>query len=317
MKKKSRLRLEIKGIAEDGSFEGILSPYGNVDGGGDVVEPGAYTKTLKEGGATRPLLWQHKTDQPIGQLTLEDRPDGLWCKGQLLMELPKAKDAYLVIKARIIKGLSIGFESIKDSIESGVRHLKEIKLYEGSIVTFPMNDFALITSVKGSKQAGDEAEEDFNAELAEIQLQDAGYQMMCALRSALAGSLYGNLTKDEIISLSQVICQQFTEAYMAYLPTYLDFIEEEYGGMEIWNKKRIEVKQGATFSAATKSAMQTACSMIKSGHDSLLALVSAEAGTATSDEKAAKSEKSEPEVDHSAAETLSKSLDGLRALIPA
>jgi hypothetical protein len=140
MKDKHQLRLEIKAIAEDGSFEGRLSPYGNVDDGGDVVEPGAYTKTIQERGPKVPLLWQHKTDEPIGDLTLDDRPDGLYCKGQLLMSLATAQKAYLLIKAGILL--------LKEAYVNSVRHLKEVKLYEGSIVTFPMNEQALITSVK-------------------------------------------------------------------------------------------------------------------------------------------------------------------------
>src|ERR1041385_5901094 len=165
MKIKSRLRLEIKDITAEGSFEGMLSPYGNVDGTGDVVEPGAYTKTLNDRGNKIPLLWQHQPSLPIGELTLEDRAEGLWCKGQLLMADTVAQRAYLFIKARIVKGLSIGFESIRDAIDNGVRHLKEIKLYEGSIVTFPANEAALIASVKNGAI---EAKGDFNEELAEI-----------------------------------------------------------------------------------------------------------------------------------------------------
>ena len=54
MKTKQRMRLEIKDVTPEGTFEGILSPYGNVDGGNDVVKAGAYAKTLKDQGATRP-----------------------------------------------------------------------------------------------------------------------------------------------------------------------------------------------------------------------------------------------------------------------
>ena len=97
------------------------------------------------------------------------------------MDLPAAKNAYLLIKARIVRGLSIGFDSVKDSVEDGVRLLKEIRLWEGSIVTFPMNEAAIITSVKARR----EAKADFDTEFAEIQLQDAMYQMWIALRSAL------------------------------------------------------------------------------------------------------------------------------------
>ena len=150
-----RQQFQIKDISAEGTFEGLLSPYNNVDQGADVVVPGAYTKTLQERGNVVPMLWQHKSDQPIGSLTLEDRADGLYAKGQLLMELPEAKKAYLLVKAGIVKGLSIGYESIKDTITSGVRYLKEIKLYEGSVVTFPMNESALISSIKGTTTSDD------------------------------------------------------------------------------------------------------------------------------------------------------------------
>jgi len=239
MKTKQRMRLEIKEISAEGSFEGMLSPYGNVDQGDDVVLPGAYTKTLKEQGPTRPLLWQHKTDQPIGQLTLEDRPEGLWCKGQLLMALDEAKKAYLLMKAGIVKGLSIGFESVKDSIDGGVRKLKEIKLYEGSVVTFPMNEMALISSVK---DAADGDAPDFIDELTEIQLRSAADQMMNALYNALCEVRWSDLSKDDQIKASQAIIDQFSEAYMAYLPQYADMMAEMYGGMESMGKRELEIK---------------------------------------------------------------------------
>jgi len=303
-KTKSRLRMEIKEISEQGYFEGLLSPYGNVDDGGDVVEPGAYTKTLKDHGNTVPMLWQHKPDMPIGELTLEDRADGLWCKGQLLMEDALAKRAYLFIKSRIVKGLSIGFNSVRDEVVSGVRKLKEIRLYEGSIVTFPMNEAALITSVKGRENKGD-----FNEELTEIQLGDAGYQMRYALFCALDSVTWSDLTREEKISSAEAVIQQFSDAFAAYYPAYLDMLAEQYGAMETWSAKRIETKSGRKISAATKETMKSACDSIKSGHEALVALL----GDDADEEDEAKSKppvtsppvaatpKPEPVSDHSAA----------------
>lgn len=321
--KKSRW-LEIKTIAAEGQFEGVLSPYGNVDGGRDVVEPGAFTKTLKEQGLTRVLLWQHKVDTPIGELTLEDRQDGLWAKGQLLMDLPEAQKAYLLIKTRIIKGLSIGFESIKDSIEGGIRHLKEVKLYEGSIVTFPMNEMALITAVKGKRGDHHGTKGDFNEELTEIQTLDGLYQMEHALWSALYSILWVEATRDEKVAAAETILTQFQQAFSNFFPSYLDAMEAAYGGMETWNRKEIEKKAGATFSAANIQKISTALGKIKGGHDDLTALISEEAGESTSEEKAANrpdppqghpgEAKPEPEQDHSAAKTL---MEEIGALIPA
>lgn len=294
---KHRMRLEIKEVTAEGTFEGLLSPYGNVDSGGDVVEQGAYTKTLKEQGSTRPLLWQHRSDTPIGELTLEDRPEGLWCKGQLLMALAEAQKAYLLMKAGIVKGLSIGFESIKDSIESGVRHLKEVKLYEGSIVTFPMNEQALIVSVKGRETKGD-----FNEELNERQTLDGWYQMESALSNALVSVLWSDLTKEEKIAAAETVIEQFGDAFMAFLPGYLDAYEKRWGSYKSGGTR--ETKAGRKISAATAKCLKEAHGHMMSAADMLSALMSEEAGEseddATSKSQAAGETKSEPGPDHSA-----------------
>lgn len=131
-----------------GVFEGWLSKYNIVDRGKDLVEPGSYKKTLENGGNVIPLLWQHQHDVPLGTLHLEDRPEGLWAKGQLLMEIPEAAKAFVLIKAAVVTGLSIGYRTLRETFEGRVRHLKEIQLYEGSLVTIPMLDAARVESVK-------------------------------------------------------------------------------------------------------------------------------------------------------------------------
>lgn len=214
------------------------------------------------------------------------------------MALPEAQKAYLLLKARIVKGLSIGFEAIKDSVVNGVRHLNEIKLYEGSVVTFPMNDMALITSVKGKGETKD----DFNEELTEIQLSDAGYQMRQALSQALSSLFWSGLKKEEIITAAEVIIQQFSDAYMAYVPAYIDMLTEYYGDMETWSKKRMERKAGAKISAATKTTLTSAHDHLKSATDLLSALIDPEAVDDTSESKAAP--KTEPVLDHSALSSL-------------
>lgn len=306
----TKMRMEIKAITPEGTFEGILSPYGNVDDGGDVVEVGAFTKTIKERGSEIPLLWQHKRDEPIGMLTLEDSTDGLKVKGALLMELPEAQKAYLLIKARIVKGLSIGFKSVKDAVQNGIRHLKEIKLYEGSIVTFPMNELALITSVKSGK----EDKGDFIEELRKIELSDLAYQLRSALSAALNSLFWSGMTREEMLSLAETIIDQFREAYLTYLPAYIDMLTEYYGEVETWSAKHHEVKAGASISAANKASIKTACEMIQGGHDILFALSEDKAGAATLLTKAATVEKPEPvenKEDHSAEQAL---LDEIRAV---
>src|SRR6185369_2480479 len=163
--------------------------------------------------------------------------------------------------------------------------------------TFPMNESAIITNIK----AAAETKGDFNEELTEIQLQDAGYQMFCALRYALSSATWSELTKDEKVTLAEVIIQQFSDAYMAYFPAYIDLLTEMYGGMETWAAKKLETKAGRTFSAANREKIQDIA-------NNLLALIADDAGTseeeaATSPTKAA-APKPEPDSLHSAAEIL-------------
>ena len=314
--KQRRLRMTLKSLNEDGSFEGCLSPYNNVDDGGDLVEPGAYTKTLQENGSTIPMLWQHDTKTPIGQLTLDDRADGLYCKGQLELEIPEAKKAYILLKAKIIKGLSIGYDAIKAQVVDGVRRLKEVRLWEGSVVTFPMNTLALVTDVK----ARGEAKGDFNEELSDRQVGDAWYQIPGALQSALWDNVFsGELKRDEILAGAEIILQQFRDAYMEFLPQYLDLCAERYGmDLKAWPAKR-ETKEGRKLSAATKGSLGDAHEHMKSAVDILVALMADEADEGSEDDSedvtskaaAAAAQKSEPDKLHSAAE----SLKSMRALL--
>jgi HK97 family phage prohead protease len=271
---KLQRQMLIKDISEDGTFHGDLAVYSSKDLGGDVILPGAFTKTIQERGSTVPLLWQHKSDEPIGTLTLQDSPDALRVTGKLLMELPMAQKAYRLIKAGVIKGLSIGYDTIKDNIDNGTRYLKELRLWEGSIVTFPMNEMAMIRSIKAMRELKD----DFNAELAEQQLIDAGSQIFNALYSSLTSLVWTTGTSNaDKVTAAEDILTQFHDAFMAYLPAFLEYLDEQYGAMESMSRRRIaykaargfhvlvlDAKEGRKLSAATTQALTKAHDHVKS-----------------------------------------------------
>ena len=48
-----------------GRFEGYLSVFGNEDRYGDIVEPGAFTRTIEQNGGRFPLLWFHDPAEPV------------------------------------------------------------------------------------------------------------------------------------------------------------------------------------------------------------------------------------------------------------
>lgn len=132
----------------DGSFVGLGAVYNNVDLGGDQIMPGAFTKTLQPAGRPITILWQHNSDQPIGQAKITDSPAGLRVEGQLVLGDPIAERAYYLMKTGTVKGLSIGYETLQSKEDGDVRQLTELKLWEISVVTFPMNPDAQISSVK-------------------------------------------------------------------------------------------------------------------------------------------------------------------------
>lgn len=61
---------------------------------GDVVMPGAFTKTLMESGGQVPLLWQHAADRPIGIARLKDSSSGLIVDGQIDMDTAEGRRAH-------------------------------------------------------------------------------------------------------------------------------------------------------------------------------------------------------------------------------
>ena len=124
-------------------LEGYASLFGKADQGGDVVQPGAYARSLQSlanAGRSVKMLWQHDPAQPIG-IWDEVREDamGLYVKGRLLDDVAKGREAAALIEAGAIDGLSIGYRTKRaEKDASGRRLLSELELWEVSLVTFPM-----------------------------------------------------------------------------------------------------------------------------------------------------------------------------------
>jgi HK97 family phage prohead protease len=146
---------ELKEVNEDGSFVGIASVYGMEDLGGDVIDKGAFKKTITENPLI-PILWQHDAHEVIGEGTVKEWQGKILLEGRLDLEDPSAQKAYGKMKKKLVKGLSIGFNTIKSTWEEVegrmIRHISELKLWEVSVVTFPMLPAAQITRVKSAEE---------------------------------------------------------------------------------------------------------------------------------------------------------------------
>lgn len=166
--------LEIKSIDANGRFAGYASVFDVIDSQRDMVLRGAFKYTLSSRMGQIKLLWQHQWEEPIGVLMkiFEDEK-GLYVEGLLLMEVARAREAYALLKAGAVNGLSIGYTPgrwMRDP-DSGVRKLQVIDLWEISLVTMPANSAAKVTVVKGNLLDIDEAQAIRSGAM--IQLADA------------------------------------------------------------------------------------------------------------------------------------------------
>lgn len=174
----------IKSIDDSGIFEGYGSIFHVEDHHKDIVVPGAFAKSLaawKAKGTLPPVLWQHNSTIPLGPyLEIYEDEKGLFVRGQLLIDdVSKAKEAHALMKAKAISGLSIGYITIVDEYdrETSITTLKEVDLWEISIVTFPANDVARVQNIKSVK-----TRRDF-----EKFLRDSGFSKSEAVRIASKG----------------------------------------------------------------------------------------------------------------------------------
>lgn len=148
------LRFEIKALNDQGEFEGYAAVKGNVDAYGDIIENGAFKRTIR---AKRqvPILFMHDPSKPVGLSTyMQEDEKGLYTRGKLDVEGNEtAKLVYSGLKAGYIDGLSIGYNVIQDGVNKrGNRLLKEIKLLEYSLITkgFAANELAMVSGFKSS-----------------------------------------------------------------------------------------------------------------------------------------------------------------------
>lgn len=151
---KMSLSLDVKG-ADERKIEGLGAVFGNRDLGGDIIVPGAFTKTLRDPPNTiRPMLWMHNPDRVAGRWDdLAETDDGLRVKGTMA-DTDLGNELYTLVKMGAVGAMSIGYQTVDYSFDKkGNRLLKEIVLHEVSLVSMPMNPLAQIQYVKSRLSA--------------------------------------------------------------------------------------------------------------------------------------------------------------------
>lgn len=185
LKTKAACRLTEVKTSDEMSFSGYGSVFGNIDCYGDVVERGAFSKTIasfKADGRWPAMLLQHgggfcgtaQDMTPVGVWTeMREDEHGLYVEGKLA-DTERGRELYTLMKMEprpAIDGMSIGFftTDFYDEQKDGdmIRHITGVELVELSLVTFPANGEARVADVKSDTQP--------SIRDAERALRDAGF----------------------------------------------------------------------------------------------------------------------------------------------
>jgi len=140
-----------EGAVEAGVFAGYGAVTGNLDDGGDIIEPGAFAETLKDWSRVKIMLQHNYELLPLGApMELGEDEHGLRVVAKI-SDTSTGRDVKTLIRDGVVKELSIGYDIPPGGFnidEQGIRHLTQIELLEISVVTWAMNDQALITDFK-------------------------------------------------------------------------------------------------------------------------------------------------------------------------
>lgn len=145
---------------DDGNFgivNGYISTYNNSDLANDIIEKGAFSKTLKKYKSKNkplPLHYMHDYLDVIGGFPIDQIKDdekGLLVEGHINLDVQRGREAYSLAKQGVLSDFSIGFRTIKERYSEKTRYLEEIELYEASLVTHPANEEAQVLQVKSIK----------------------------------------------------------------------------------------------------------------------------------------------------------------------
>lgn len=132
-------------------IKGYFSVFGNVDSDKDIIEYGAYTKTIAENKRIK-HLYQHDPRQPLsglknGTLKLWEDNYGLKFESHI-SDTSIGRDVVKLYDDGVIDEHSVGIEVVKSFKREGNRIINEVKMWEGSTVTWGANSSALVTEIK-------------------------------------------------------------------------------------------------------------------------------------------------------------------------
>lgn len=144
------IKAEVKDVdSTKGVITGYFSVFDNVDSDNDVIVKGAFARTINNNGQRIKHLWQHNMAFPLSKPSvLKEDNYGLYFESTI-SKTSYGKDVIQLYKDGVVDEHSIGFRTIDSSPKSTYNEIREVKLWEGSTVTFGANEMARFTGMKG------------------------------------------------------------------------------------------------------------------------------------------------------------------------
>ena len=179
--------------SKQGIITGYFSVFGNKDSDGDIIIPGAFTKTLKENGpeSGKPrilYLLQHDPLMPLGKPhVLKEDSHGLYFESKIA-QTSYGRDTLKLYEEGVLTEHSIGYKVVKNEPKAEANYLQELRLWEGSAVSWGANSEALFTGMKAEDKP-------------------ALYEKLIKKLEALNHAIKGSLTDETIIQLELQIKQ--------------------------------------------------------------------------------------------------------------
>jgi HK97 family phage prohead protease len=144
--------------SETGTFYGYAAIWNKRDAFGDTLQPGAFARSLAAhvASGTRVLMLRgHDPSDVIGTWrVLQEDVTGLHVDGRLVMETRSGAEAYHLMRAQALDGLSIGFQTVRATGQRGGRLVHEVRLIEISLVARPAQASARIMAVRSLSDPG-------------------------------------------------------------------------------------------------------------------------------------------------------------------
>lgn len=198
-----------KDSVEGRTITGYAAYFGNRDKVGDIIDPGAFKKTLKERKSRIKVYYNHHL--PLGKpVVVQEDEKGLYTESRIT-QTARGDEVLEYIKDGVIDQMSIAYETINHEPDKVGRKLKELRLYEFGPVDFAANEKAVITGVKSfigslNDNIGKEDIEELKLALKRLEAL-LGQPSDDTVQAPLDSTLYKRLE-----SLSNTYCEQMLSA---------------------------------------------------------------------------------------------------------